>query len=373
MALAASAAITCNVLCRAQLHGRFGSSAAISMVVLGLVFVTGMRRRSKVVRRVVWGGLFGLLVLAGAASVALGYAVYQSRHDLGNGQNTAEFGVVALENGDYVYGGRLVPAIRRDPGPGARPPHLGVDAPRRRRAHRGPASFGGGRHERRRRLRRAHGAHSAERDRPRRAPGARRQDRRGRVLQRLQQPLTDVQQALVRLQATTDASQSPWLVHRAVYVVDDFTESIDEHLPSLDRALDAIGAGAADAGRHGAARSTWCSSPPLRSRVVWGDAGELRRDPRRRRQVVARRRRPCRRPGRAGAAGRRGRPRQRGVPRPVRTLRIRRRRPGRQRCVPEPDDVARLPDDRARLPRICTSRPRDVTSMAWSSSTPPCS
>ena len=102
LVLAASVGVTCNVLCRAELFGRLGLSAAISLAVLALVFVTGIRHRSKVVRRVVWIGLGVLVVLGGASSAALGYAAYESRHELGAGQSTAELGVVALQEGDFA-------------------------------------------------------------------------------------------------------------------------------------------------------------------------------------------------------------------------------------------------------------------------------
>src|SRR4051812_42721800 len=44
-ALAASVGITCNVLCRAELGGHLGLSAAISLATLAVVFVAGIRTR----------------------------------------------------------------------------------------------------------------------------------------------------------------------------------------------------------------------------------------------------------------------------------------------------------------------------------------
>ena len=46
--------------------------------------------------------------------------------------------------------------------------------------------------------------------------------------------------ALEDLRQTTESARSPWLVDRAVYQLDDFDSSIDEHLPALESSLQAI-------------------------------------------------------------------------------------------------------------------------------------
>ena len=61
------------------------------------------------------------------------------------------------------------------------------------------------------------------------------------ALAAIENPLGDVRAALDELQAATDDAQSPWLIPKARLVLDDFDESIDEHLPSLDNALTAVG------------------------------------------------------------------------------------------------------------------------------------
>ena len=56
----------------------------------------------------------------------------------------------------------------------------------------------------------------------------------------LDDPLTRVRAALADLQERVDSARTPWLVHRADIELDDFDESIDEHLPVIDNALTAI-------------------------------------------------------------------------------------------------------------------------------------
>lgn len=240
MLLASSIGITCNVLCRAQLQGRLGLSAAISLAALGLVFATGIRRCSKRVRRTVGAAMFGLLLLAGAASAALGYAVYQSKHELASGQSTAELGVAALEHGDFAEAADwfrqsaelLDRAHARLSSPWAMPAALVPVVAQHRSAVVDMSGVG------------ASGAHTVatalseiDLDELRAHDGRIDVD----ALERLHEPLQHVEQALVELQATTAAARSPWLIPRADVALDDFTESIDEHLPSLERALDAIG------------------------------------------------------------------------------------------------------------------------------------
>jgi hypothetical protein len=56
----------------------------------------------------------------------------------------------------------------------------------------------------------------------------------------LEGPLSRVRDALMDLQETTESARSPWLIGRAVYQLDDFDSSIDEHLPALESSLRAI-------------------------------------------------------------------------------------------------------------------------------------
>ncbi|MFT3853392.1 MAG: DUF4012 domain-containing protein [Ilumatobacteraceae bacterium] len=270
--LAVSMGITCNVLCRAELHVRLGLSAAISLAALALVFVTGIRRRSKRVRRIAWFGLAALVLVAGASSAAFGYAAYQSRHELGAGQSTAELGVVALQEGKFgeaadwfrQSAALLDSAHARMTKPWMLPAAAVPVVAQHRSAVVDMSAAG------------ADGAHTvadalAEID----LDSLRATD--GRIdldaLSRLIEPLEHVQQALVRLQTTTDSARSVWLVRRATYQLDDFAESIAEHLPSLNRALDAIRVAPQMLGADGARDYLLLFTTPSESRGGGGMPG----------------------------------------------------------------------------------------------------
>ena len=44
----------------------------------------------------------------------------------------------------------------------------------------------------------------------------------------------------MQLRETSESTRSVWLVNRATVELDDFTESVDTHLPSIEDALEAI-------------------------------------------------------------------------------------------------------------------------------------
>jgi hypothetical protein len=240
VAQAASIGITCIVLARAELAGRFGLSAGVALAALGLVFFTGLRRHARPVRRVVWGVVSGLLVLAGAATASLGYAAYQVKDDLSHGKRTAELGVSALERDEFDEAAEwfrqsaesLDRAHGRLSSVWTMPAALVPVAAQHRSA---VVDMSGAGASGARTVTDALDAIDLELLRP----------HDGRIdvvaLEDLGQPLRRVEQALVQLQSATVAAQSPWLVQPAVDALDDFTESIDEHLPSLQRSLDAIG------------------------------------------------------------------------------------------------------------------------------------
>lgn len=239
VAQAAVVGLTGNVFAHSGLGGRLGLSAGVAVAALGLVFVTGLQRHATRVRRAVWGVVLGLAVLAGGFSAMLGYAVYRAKGDLSGGQRTAELGVVALENDDFDAAADwfrqsaelLDRANDRLGSVWTAPAALVPVVAQHRSAVVDLGQVG------------ATGAHTVtaaldEID----LDSLRPQDGRIDVaaLEALGGPLGRVEAALVELQRATDAARSPWLVPRAVAALDDFTESIDEHLPSLERALDAI-------------------------------------------------------------------------------------------------------------------------------------
>jgi hypothetical protein len=240
--LAASIAVTFNVLGRAHLGELLGLSAAITGVVAILLFVTGIGQRPKRVRRLAWAavGLAALVTIGSAAS--FGYAAYQARHDLSNGMTTAERGVTALERGDFeaatTYFQKASDSLARAHDRLTSPLTLTASTVPVVAQHRTvlvDMSAAG-----------ASGAatvsdalRTIDLDKLRSVDGSIDVDE----LASLQAPLTRVKDALVELRHAVAQSRSPWLVSTATNDLDDFGATIDEHLPSLENALQAIDLG----------------------------------------------------------------------------------------------------------------------------------
>lgn len=237
--LAASLAVTSNVLIRAELGGRYGTSAAISLGVAAVVFLAGTLGLSRRQRWLAWGGVAVVGVAAMACSAGFAYAGLQSRHDLAAGLTTAELGVSALENGDFEEAaqwfddatGHLEAASAR-----LHRPWVGLAAavPVVAQHHAAVTEMAEAGAEGARTV----AAALDEIDLDELRPHAGAFDLA--ALAELEAPLTDVREALVRLRRTTDEARSGWLVNRATYELDEFDRSVDEHLPSLDNALAAI-------------------------------------------------------------------------------------------------------------------------------------
>ncbi len=270
--VAASLAISFNVFARAELGGPFGTTAIVALAAGVVVFVTGIRRRSKRVRRLAWGGAFAAVLFAGAATAGFAYAALQSRHDLASGLNTAELGVAALEDGrfddaadwfrqatDYLErandhldqpwarAAAVVPITARYQSAVSDMSHVGAD---------GAAIVTDALHE-----------IDVDRLRP----------QQGRfdleALAELSVPLTRVRDALVRLQQTSHDVRSPWLVHRATFELDDFDASVAEHLPALENALQAIKLAPSMLGADGHRTYLLLFTTPSESRSLGGFIG----------------------------------------------------------------------------------------------------
>ncbi len=237
---AVSAAITFNLLIRADDYGFFGLSAIVGAVCAAVVFVAAVPCCSKPVRRIAWIGAVCAGVVVVAAAVGVGYAVYTSRDALADGLRSAELGVAALEHDDYDEAARLFGQSADDlryatdqlDRPWARPAAVVPVLAQHRSAVVDMSATG------------ADGAATVaaaldeiDLDVLRVADGRIDVD----ALVAVEEPLEDVRLALVELQTATDAAQSPWLVPRARRVLDDFDESIAEHVPALDNALAAVG------------------------------------------------------------------------------------------------------------------------------------
>ncbi|MET0909346.1 MAG: DUF4012 domain-containing protein, partial [Ilumatobacteraceae bacterium] len=102
LARALSVGISMNVLAWSELGmGPFGLTAALALAVALFVFIVGIRRRPRKIRRVVWWALGGFVAAAAFAFGGFGYAAASARSDLEAGQRQAESGITALEAGDF--------------------------------------------------------------------------------------------------------------------------------------------------------------------------------------------------------------------------------------------------------------------------------
>ena len=237
--VAVSVGITFNVLARSRLDAPFALSAVITGLVAAVLFVAGVQRWPRWPRRLIWLGVGVLILAGGAALVGFGSVAVKAGHDLADGQNSAELGVTSLENGDYdkaeqwfreaatylhrahqrltepwASGAAVIPVVAhyRD---------AAVDISRV--AADGADTV-------------ADALADVDLDALRTVDGRIDLD----ALASLEVPLTHVRNALVDLKAVTDASRSPWFINRVDYRLDDFDESVDEHLPGIENALSAI-------------------------------------------------------------------------------------------------------------------------------------
>lgn len=100
---AVSAGLTFNALAWAELEGFFfGLTAIIGCVAALAVFIVGIRRRPRTIRRRAWTivGLTGAVAVV--AGVGLGIAGASARSSLARGQQLAEQGISALNEGDFA-------------------------------------------------------------------------------------------------------------------------------------------------------------------------------------------------------------------------------------------------------------------------------
>ncbi|MET0325331.1 MAG: DUF4012 domain-containing protein [Ilumatobacteraceae bacterium] len=230
---------TFNVMARAELGGFLGLSALVAAAIAFLVFVTAIGRHTRLVRRLSLAGIGLAVAFVGVASVGFAYEAARSRHELAGGLTWAELGVSQLENDEFDVAATsfenaaasLAAAHERVSAPLAAGAAFVPVLAQHRSAVVDMSGVG------------ATGATTVaealdeiDLDALRTVDGRINLD----ALAALEEPLTRVRTALVSLQETTNDARSPWLVGRATYELDDFDESVAEHLPSLDNALDAI-------------------------------------------------------------------------------------------------------------------------------------
>ncbi len=252
----------------------------MSGAVVLVLFCGGIARCSRRVRWLAVGAVALCLLFIGAAAAGLLYEVQQSRHALGSGLNAAEQGVVRIEQGDFAGGADyfrqaadILDEAHAHVGGSLGLGAAAVPVMAQHRAAIVEMSGVG-----------ADGARTvAEALDEIDLDALRTQDGRFDLgaLAALEGPLTRVRDALVELQGATVESRSPWLVNRATYELDDFAESIDEHLPGLDDALQAIRLAPAMLGSDGPRTYLVFFTTPSESRGLGGfigNYGELRVD-----------------------------------------------------------------------------------------------
>ncbi len=270
--LAVAVGITLNVFARAELDAGFGTSAFVSLAAVALLLLSGFVGSTSVVRRTVLIGAGVLVVVGGVATLGFGAAVAQSRDDLGAGVNSAEQGVAMLENGRFdeaatsfrAASGFLASANDRMTKPWTAAAAIVPVLGQHRTAVVDMSGVG------------AEGAATVadaldeiDLDALRTVDG--RFDLE--ALAALEGPLSRVRDALEELRQTTDGARSPWLIDRAVYELDDFDSSIDEHLPALESSLQAIDLAPAMLGADGPRTYLVLFTTPSEARGLGGFIG----------------------------------------------------------------------------------------------------
>ncbi len=99
---AASVGLSINVLAWGHLDGFFGLTAIIGIAIAIVVFIFGIRRRPKRIRRIAWLAASGVGLATILAAAGLGLAASQARADLQQGQDAAEDGIDLLSDGQFA-------------------------------------------------------------------------------------------------------------------------------------------------------------------------------------------------------------------------------------------------------------------------------
>lgn len=275
-----AAGLAFNAIAWAGLGQFFGLSSIVGVTTAVVVSVAGVSRSSRTVRRWAMAGTVAVVVLAALASAAFARSAFDARHDLSDGVRSAEFGVAALERGDYEearnHFADSAAALERA--------HEALDSPWTVAAgfvpvvaqHRDAAvdmSAAG-----------AAGATTVTEalvdvDVDALRPVAGRIDLD--AVAGVAAPLHRVHAALVELQDVVDRSSSPWLVGRAEAEIADFQVSIAEHLPQLENAIDASALAPQLLGAEGRRTYLVLFTTPAEARGLGGFVGsyaELRAD-----------------------------------------------------------------------------------------------
>ncbi len=268
----AAAGISLNVLARSDLGGFLGRPTIVAVAVGALLFIAGLKGRSRRARRWALAGVGALVLLAGASTAAFAAEAARSRGELSGGLRWAESAVTALESGDveqaqadfasaagvlatahdrltspWTLGASLVPVVAQHRSAAVDMSEVGAD---------GAATV-------------ADALAAMDLESLRVEDGRIDVDR----LAALGDQLAEVRVALDEVAATARSSRSPWLAGRATYELDDFESSVAEHLPSVDTAIDALRVAPSMLGADGPRRYLVLFTTPSESRGLGGFVG----------------------------------------------------------------------------------------------------
>ena len=266
------AGVALNVLIRSELDGFFGLSAIIGVSIGVALFVVGVLRRPSAVRRPVWVGVAGVCGFVALGLFGLVVAGASARPDLSRGAQQARDAITTLNSGDYqlaaamfadsssafqraddrlggilVLPSRLIPGISQNVTAGA---DL-ADA-----AAAGTADA-------------ATALRSVDPSTLRVVDGAIDLEAVGAV----EQPLVDVQQALVELREVSDSVESPWLVGPLQDQLVELDERLDDNEPRLANAVDAVRLAPQMLGADGERRYLLLFTTPVELRGIAGFIG----------------------------------------------------------------------------------------------------
>ncbi len=265
-------AIAVNVLIRSELGGFLGLSAIIGVAVCIGLFVLGVRRRPRAVRRPAW--IAGAVVGIGAVVALLGAGVVavSTRSDLQTGTTRARAGIQAMKNGDYdeaaehfASAGRAFDRVDSQLGGPIAAPALLVPGVAQNVA--AGADLAAAASEAMTIA--ADAVLQVDPDALTVVDGSIDLD----AVRAVEQPLANVQEALDGLRSATAAVDSPWLVAPIQSELGDLEAELDENQARLDDAIAAVGLAPQMLGGDGQRNYLVLFTTPVEARGLTGFPG----------------------------------------------------------------------------------------------------
>lgn len=236
---AVTGGLALNVLLRSELEGFFGMTALIGIGVGVALFVLGVQRRKRYVRRPVVLAVIGAFALLMVGVISLLLAAAGARPDLERSTVVVDAGIAALNAGDYALAAEKFDEAadsfervgERLGGPLAWPasllPIVSQNISAGEDLSKGAAEA----------LDTAAGALREVDPETLRVTG-------GRIdveaIERVEAPLVEVLDALTELREITAEAGSPWLLGPVQDELDELEQEFDENEPRLENAIDAV-------------------------------------------------------------------------------------------------------------------------------------